>query len=67
MIKRSLVLAGLVLAIVFGSLGLTAFATDNPPSIAALGRPEMFSIRRCTTKSRPCCARMSGLPDRNFV
>ncbi len=37
MIKRSLVLAGLVLAIVVGSLGLTAFATDNPPSIAALG------------------------------
>lgn len=37
MIKRTLATAGLVLATILGSLGLTAFATDNPPVLAVPG------------------------------
>jgi hypothetical protein len=37
MIKRTLATAGIVLATILGSLGLTAFATDNPPIMAVPG------------------------------
>jgi osmotically-inducible protein OsmY len=35
--NRHLAIAGIVLATLLGSLGLSAFAFDNSPSIAALG------------------------------
>ncbi|MDP3539574.1 MAG: BON domain-containing protein [Azonexus sp.] len=37
MINRNLAITGIVLATMLGSLGLSAFATDNPQTIAALG------------------------------
>jgi len=37
MINRALVVLGFLAVSIFGSLGLSAFATDNPPSLAAVG------------------------------
>ena len=36
MINRALVVLGFVAVSIFGGLGLKAFATDNPPSLAAV-------------------------------